>query len=50
MNVLQFNVIHTAHVLTIKYHPKYTLCDTSFLTYVNSYMFRHPGVILGESL
>jgi len=50
MTVLQFNAIHTAHVLTIKYHPTYTLYDTPFMTYIKSYMSQHPGVILGESL
>jgi hypothetical protein len=34
---------------TVK-HPKYSLCDPSFITYIKFYMFRHPVAIIRESL
>ena len=31
------------------YHPAHGACDSPFMTYINSYMFRHQGVIKGVS-
>ena len=30
------------------YHAQYVLCDTSFVTHIHCYMFRHRGAILRE--
>jgi len=32
------------------YHPTHAVCDTPFKIYINSYMFRHVGAFLRESL
>jgi dTDP-4-dehydrorhamnose 3,5-epimerase-like enzyme len=48
--VLQFNVIHTVHIVKSIYHPTNALRDAPLTTYITSYMFRHPGAILEESL
>jgi len=43
--------IHAVHALTSNiYIPTYVHCDNSFMIYINSYRFRHRGVILTESL
>jgi len=34
------------YVQCIIYHLTYALCDTPFVTYINSYMFRPRGAIL----
>ena len=36
-------VSHTVRILESIYHPTYTFCDTPFMTYINSYTFRHRG-------
>ena len=36
--------------LQTTYHQNYAHCDMQFMTYINSYMFRHLDVILRESL
>jgi hypothetical protein len=37
------------HLKTM-HHPTNVFRDTSFMTYINCYMFRHRGAILRESL
>ena len=45
--IVILHVIHTVLVLESVYHPPYTFCDTPFMTYINSYIFRHRGQYLG---
>jgi hypothetical protein len=42
-----FCVIRTVHtrILTTDILSTNVLCDTPFMTHINSYMFRHEGVI-----
>jgi len=45
-----FYVIHTVRVRKSTYHSTYVRSDSPFMTYINSYMLRHRGAFLRESL
>jgi len=49
-NFLKLYVIHTVHVFKSIYYPTNALRDKLHMTYINSYTFRHGGVIFREQL